>query len=30
MSYISQLLGRPVVDVDGVRFGVLRDRIAAG
>ncbi len=29
MPYISQLLGRPVVDVEGGRFGSLRDLIAA-
>jgi magnesium transporter len=28
MSYISQLLGRPIVDVEGSRFGTLRDLIA--
>jgi magnesium transporter len=29
MPYISQLLGRPIVDVDGVKFGTLRDILAA-
>jgi magnesium transporter len=29
MLYVSQLLDRPVVDVDGARFGILRDLIAA-
>ncbi len=29
MPYISQLLGRPIVDVEGSRFGILRDLIAA-
>jgi magnesium transporter len=28
MTYISQLLGRPIVDVEGSRFGILRDLIA--
>jgi magnesium transporter len=28
MTYISQLLGRPILDVDGSKFGILRDLVA--
>ena len=28
MPYISELIGKPVADVDGVRIGYLRDIVA--